>query len=119
MSYCTSNDIMDTLLKVQESDMKEAADYVDSLARSLGVSRIITPTPYEVKQLAISYACMIRAKYLAGKAPKGDSEDAYERKRRTYAADVQYWEGKITAALLSGNARERRKFPPVIAMYRG
>lgn len=119
MSFCTLNDIKDTYVKVQESDINEAAEYIDSLAKSKQVSRIISPVPYEVKQLAISYACMVRAKYMAGRPTKDESQDVYERKRQTYAADVQYWEGKITAALLSGNAGERRKFPPVIAMYRG
>jgi hypothetical protein len=119
MSYCELVDVKDTLLKVQESDIAEATDYVDSLAKSLGAISIMSPTPYEVKQLAIAYACMVRAKYMVGKAPKGDSEDTYERKRKTYMADVSYWENKITTELLTGRMQARRKFPISTPIFRG
>lgn len=120
MAYCTKEDIKDTLLKVEQSDIDEAMDYIDNLARSMGVASIVSPAPYEVKQLAMAYACMRRALYFSGKPARGQSDgDSYAIKCRQYQKDVQLWEAKLTPELLSGRSKERRKFPVSIPVFRG
>lgn len=119
MSYCTIDDCKDTLIKVEQNDVDEATAYVDALATSKGVNKIKDPTPYEVKQLAIAYALGRRALYLGGKQRNGMDGDPYLQKKKFYDAEVQRWEAKITAELLSGASSTRKPFPRVMRMVRG
>lgn len=110
MSYCELADINDTLLKksMVQADIDEGTAYVDAVVKGFGVE-LKLPAPYEVKQLAIAYACMRRALYLSGKPIQGDA-DAYELKRRAYEKEVKDWQGKLTIELLTGQKQHRKSY---------
>lgn len=110
MNYCELVDISDTLLKktMVQTDIDEATDYIDAIALNFGVA-LKSPAPYEVKQLAIAYACMRRALYLSGKPVQGDV-DAYELKRKAYERDVKSWESKLTVELLTGKKQNATSY---------
>lgn len=107
--YCTADDNFDTLIKITDENIEEATRYVESLAASLGVTAIVSPTPYEVKMLALNYACARRALYLSGKSPRSAIDgDAYQAKYKMYVAEAAKWESRLTAELLSGTSATRR-----------
>lgn len=110
MIYCELTDINDTLLKksMVQSDIDEGTAYVDAVVLGFGVT-LKFPAPYEIKQIAISYACMRRALYLSGKPVQSDV-DAYELKRKAYAKDVQEWESKLTVELLTGAKQQQKSY---------
>jgi len=65
MAYFTISDIRDELLKglITEADIAESTAYIDDIAIRLGVrpERIVSPVPFQVKTLAMSYALMLTA----------------------------------------------------------
>lgn len=114
MNYCAIDDLQrDELLKsaVSDNDISEADDYINDLSWSVGIDPIRIPTeiPYKVKQLAIAYALMTAASNKSRMNQKGqDGVDAYELKRKVYAAKVTSLTDDITASpsiLLGRNSR--------------
>lgn len=103
MSYCTLDDLQrDELLKtsVSNDDIAEADAYVNDLSWSVGIDPIRIPTevPYKIKQLAIAYALMTAASNKSRMNQRGeDGVDAYELKRKVFAAKVDNLTNYITA----------------------
>lgn len=120
MSYITLEAITDTLLKddMTQANIDYANSRIDSLARGLKVT-VATPVPFEVKQLAIAYACYNRAMEMVGKAAGGDGADTYEYKRRAYAAEIKDWENKLTPEIVSGSGGAAPITFGSIPLYRG
>jgi len=129
VAYVELTDIKDELLcdAITQEDLDEAIAYVDSFARKLGVTKIVSPIPYEVKQLAISYACMTRAKFKTSgtdpeKIPYSGKEssltDSWGLKYKIYAAEVEKWKKEITPEVIQGGVMEAPRFNSVISLYR-
>ena len=124
--YFDVDDVDDELLKeyLQQYDgIAKSTRYIEDLAAGLGVSpeEIIDPVPFKVAELAECYALMETAKKKSMMNGSGgeDGADAYELKRRVYAAEVSRLEAQITADTLTGGQSVRRRtFPGSIPLYR-
>jgi hypothetical protein len=94
VKYCTLDDMQDGMLKkiVTVDDIAEAEEYIDDLAWSVGIDPIRIPkieVPYKVRKLAVYYALMTVANNKSIMNQRGqDGADAYELKRKVYAAKV-------------------------------
>lgn len=107
MKYFEKEELRDQLLAdmLTEEDCVDADDYIEDLARSLGVEPvdIAVPTPYKVKQLVMSYALMVCARNGSIMNEKGsDGTDAYEMKRRVYQREIDRLTSAMTADILTG-----------------
>ena len=123
--YFDTTDTADELLTpcLKDTAIAKSSEYIESLALGLGVSvpRIISPTPFIVSELAEAYALMETAKKesMMNTDGQADGADAYELKRRVYAAEVERLEGQITADVLTGGSSvKRRVFPGSVPLYR-
>lgn len=124
MIYCTHDDIRDELLKelVTDADFVEASAEIDDLARSLNVDpvQIPDPAPNIVRKLAAAMTLVItgRNKSLMNNAGE-DGDDAYEKKRKVWAKEVDRLSNMITPELLlGGKPPEKRRFPIMMEMKR-
>lgn len=117
MAYFTMSDVRDELLKglITEDDIAESTAYIDDIAIRLGVrpERIVTPAPFQVKTLAMSYALMLTALNASMNNGAGgeNAADSYEIKRQVYAKRVAALEDQVTAQTLLGGGSSSRKFP--------
>lgn len=117
MAYFTISDIRDELLKglITEADIAESTAYIDDIAIRLGVrpERIVSPVPFQVKTLAMSYALMLTALNASMNNGAGgeSAADSYEIKRQVYAKRVASLEDQVTAQTLLGGGSASRKFP--------
>jgi len=105
----TTNDYTDELLAefVTAKLIAEADADINDVALSLGVlpTRIPTPCPNIVKKLSIAkvYNAVARDKSMMNTEGE-DKSDAYELKRRIWAAEATRLEGLLTASALVGGA---------------
>ncbi|WP_371374388.1 hypothetical protein [Sporomusa aerivorans] len=124
MAYFNKEDVRDELLKRQlkPEDIDESTAYIDDIAARLRVdpAMIPNPAPYAVRTLAMSYALMQAALNASMNNGNGgeNAADAYELKRRVYAARVTELEGEINAQTLLGRGSQKSKFPLSISMQR-
>lgn len=126
MDYISLEDIEDKLLKklITATDIQKSTEYINDLAKSLGVTSIVKPVPQKIKDLAIAYSCANRAKYESGNSPKSfqgtDGADAYELKRRVYLKEVQALtdELSINPRIFTGE-QISSSFYPTIEICRG
>ncbi len=94
MSYCTLDDMKDSILKklVTTDEIAEAEAYINDLAWSVGIDPIRIPKieiPYKVHKLAIAYTLMTVAMNKSAMNTRAhDGEDAYELKRKIYVKQV-------------------------------
>lgn len=111
MAKLTAEDIRDELLGplVATEDLSETDEYLEALAAERGVTLVET-LPFKVKRLAIAYCCTRICTRKSGVNPRNyqgtDGADAYELKRRVYAAQVRELEPQMSEALLSGETPE-------------
>lgn len=116
MAYFTMGDVRDELLKglITEDDIGESTAYIDDIAIRLGVrpERIVTPVPFQIKTLAMSYALMLTALNASMNNGAGgeSAADSYEIKRQVYAKRVASLEDQVTAQTLLGGGSASRKF---------
>ncbi|WP_110955208.1 hypothetical protein [Anaerosinus massiliensis] len=123
--YFDKNLIDDELLKecVTPTHIAKSTAYVEDLANSLGVGAgsIVEPAPFKIQQLAEAYALMEAAKKQSMMNTSGTVEgaDAYELKRRVYAAEVDDLTDQITAdTFTGGKSAKKRAFPMSVSVYR-
>lgn len=121
MKYFEKEEIRDQLLAdmLTEEDIADADNYIDDLAQSLNVEPrdIVIPTPYKVKQLAMSYALMICARGGSIMNERGaDGNDAYEIKRRVYQREIDRLTSAMTVQILTG--QKSNAAPGVITLER-
>jgi hypothetical protein len=119
-NYCTLADFQrDELLReiITQDDIIGATEFVNDFAWSKDVDPIEIPNieiPYKVKQLAISYAFMTAAQNQSIMNQKGiDGADAYELKRKVYAAKVEALKNEITVPVLLGHSTRESSFPTI------
>ena len=122
--FCSLEDFKkDELLSdmVTEQDIADTHEFVEDFSWSKGVDPLEIPNthvPYKVKQLAINYTYMMVAQNASIMNQKGtDGADAYELKRKVYAAKVDALKDEITVPVLLG-AGARESCFPVIRMVR-
>lgn len=123
--YFDKDLIDDEMLKdcVTDKHIQKSSAYVEDLAESLGVGvdSIIEPTPFKIQELAEAYALMETAKKQSMMNTSGTVEgaDAYELKRRVYAAEVDNLTDQITAdTFTGGKSAKKRTFPMSVSVYR-
>ena len=123
--YFDTAGVDDELLKeiITSEAVAKSTSYIEDLAAGLNVAveDIAQPTPFKVVELAECYALMETAKKKSMMNSNGnnDGADAYELKRRVYAAEVDRLEAQITAETLTGGkSAARRTFPGSIPIYR-
>lgn len=120
MSYIALSDIKDEHLRkkfdADPSIIDETTDYINNLAKGLGVdpASIPIPAPYPVKMLAVSYACMIASMRLIGKP-----DSVYEAKYKAYKTEATAWTNQINAEGLIGGKPPSPKKVYSIPMARG
>jgi len=110
MALIAASDVRDDLLGplVVSDDLAAVDAYLYDLAATLEVVATELPStlPYRVKELLVAKCCEIVAKRKAGFSPGSytgnDGADAYELKRRIYAADVKRLELLIDRKALTG-----------------
>lgn len=116
----------ESLLKtvVGISHIEKSTRYIENLAISLGVKvdEITNPIPMKIQELAECYTFMEAAKKKSKMNASGSSEgaDAYELKRRVYAAEVDKLTKEITANdFLANKSSTAWEFPFTMPLYRG
>lgn len=124
-AYFDTANIDDEMLRdcVSEEHIRRSSAYIEDVAESMGVTpeRILRPTPFKIQRLAEAYALMETAKKQSMMNTNSSVEgaDAYELKRRVYAAEVERLEGQITADTFTGGLSARRRaFPMSVPLYR-
>ena len=122
--YFDINNIDDSLLKkeIKSNQIAKTNQYIEDLARSLGVGSIVEPTPFKIQQLAEAYLLMEVAKNKSMMNTSGSVEgaDAYELKRRVFADEVDSLIVQITAdTFTAGKSAKKNTFPMSIPFRRG
>lgn len=110
MIYITADDITDNILIVDQSDIDAANAYIASLQNKFGLTdiEVAVPPPYNIKRLAVVYACYTAALDAVGTDATetiGDNRqrvDIYEQKRKAYYTELTALSGIITASDFSG-----------------
>jgi len=109
----------DELLRddVTAEDIAVTHAFIEDFSWSKGVDPIEisnTHVPYKVKQLAINYTYMMVAQNKSIMNQKGiDGADAYELKRKVYAAKVEALKNEITVPVLLGTGARESSFPTI------
>jgi len=96
MIYITADDITDDILVVDQSDIDAANAYIASLQNKFGLTdkEIAVPLPYNIKRLAVVYACYTAALDAVGTDATetiGENRqriDIYEQKRKAYYTEL-------------------------------
>lgn len=112
MIFITDADITDDVLVVDQSDIDAANAYVGSVQAKFAIADedIADPLPYNIRRLAIVYACYTAALDAVGTdatETMGENRqriDIYEQKRKAYYAELTALSGSITAAAFTGTA---------------
>ena len=110
MSYITADDITDDILVVDQSDIDAANAYIASLQNKFGLTdkEIAVPLPYNIKRLAVVYACYTAALDAVGTDATetiGENRqriDIYEQKRKAYYTELTALSGLVTASDFTG-----------------
>jgi len=127
MSYFLLSDVKDVILQplIDQAIKEEVTSEIQSLARSKGVSPDYIPdiTPFEVKMVAIAYACYRVATYQAGSGSSNnfsgqDQGDIFEKKARMYYREYQDRASSLTKELLMGVADEAQEYVVSMEIFR-
>lgn len=110
MIYITADDITDDILVVEQSDIDAANAYIASLQNKFGLTdkEVAVPLPYNIKRLAVVYACYTAALDAVGTDATetiGENRqriDIYEQKRKAYYTELTALSGLITASDFTG-----------------
>lgn len=109
MEYITISDVQDKLLNVTVNEIAEANFYIDSLADRMGVAstEIKTPIMFNIKRLAVCYACYSRCLSCVGTDATttfdgGSRQDIYSQKLEYYKKELDALENKLTVADFTG-----------------
>lgn len=110
MIYITADDITDNILIVDQSDIDAANAYIASLQNKFGLTEkdVAVPLPYNIKRLAVVYACYTAALDAVGTDATetiGENRqrvDIYEQKRKAYYTELTALSGLITASDFTG-----------------
>lgn len=110
MIYITADDITDDILVVDQSDIDAANAYIASLQNKFGLTdkEIAVPLPYNIKRLAVVYACYTAALDAVGTDATetiGENRqriDIYEQKRKAYYTELTALSGLVTASDFTG-----------------
>lgn len=117
----------DEILKdlITDRQVELSSEFIEDTALGLGVlpEAIKDPTPFKIRQLAEAYALMEIAKkqsiMCSGSMSSEAGADAYELKRRVYAAEVNELLKQITAdTFTGGKSSPKRAFPMSVPLYR-
>jgi len=115
MEDFTKDELLRDLVTVQ--DIADTHEFIEDFSWSKGVDPIEIPNtevPYKVKQLAINYTYMTAAQNASIMNQKGiDGADAYELKRKVYAAKVEALKNEITVPVLLGTGARESSFPTI------
>lgn len=105
MNYVNLYEVQDSFLSVTERDIEQANLYVGSIARQKGVKEedIIIPIGFNVKRLAILFACYNNCLSSVGTDATttfdgGNRADIYADKLKLYKDEIDKIEGKLTKA---------------------
>lgn len=106
MIYITADDITDDILVVDQSDIDAANAYIASLQNKFGLTdeEVAVPLPYNIKRLAVVYACYTAALDAVGTDSTetiGENRqriDIYEQKRKAYYTELTALSGLVTAS---------------------
>lgn len=110
MIYITADDITDDILVVDQSDIDAANAYIAPLQNKFGLTdkEIAVPLPYNIKRLAVVYACYTAALDAVGTDATetiGENRqriDIYEQKRKAYYTELTALSGLVTASDFTG-----------------
>lgn len=106
---------------VTNEDIAATHEFIEDFSWSKGVDPIEisnTHVPYKLKQLAINYTYMTVANNKSIMNNKAqDGADAYDLKRKVYAAEVERLKNEITAPVLLGHS-PRQSLIPTIQVFR-
>lgn len=110
MIYITADDITDNILIVDQSDIDAANAYIASLQNKFGLTdtEVAVPLPYNIKRLAVVYACYTAALDAVGTDATetiGENRqriDIYEQKRKAYYTELTALSGLVTASDFTG-----------------
>lgn len=110
MIYITADDITDDILVVEQSDIDAANAYIASLQNKFGLTdkEVAVPLPYNIKRLAVVYACYTAALDAVGTDATetiGENRqriDIYEQKRKAYYTELTALSGLVTASDFTG-----------------
>lgn len=110
MIYITADDITDDILVVEQSDIDAANAYIASLQNKFGLTdkEVAVPLPYNIKRLAVVYACYTAAIDAVGTDATetiGENRqriDIYEQKRKAYYTELTALSGLVTASDFTG-----------------
>lgn len=110
MIYITTDDITDDILVVEQSDIDAANAYIASLQNKFGLTdgEVAVPLPYNIKRLAVVYACYTAALDAVGTDATetiGENRqriDIYEQKRKAYYTELTALSGLVTASDFTG-----------------
>lgn len=110
MIYITADDITDDILVVDQSDIDAANAYIASLQNKFGLTdkEVAVPLPYNIKRLAVVYACYTAALDAVGTDATetiGENRqriDIYEQKRKAYYTELTALSGLVTASDFTG-----------------
>ncbi len=110
MIYITDADITDDILNVDQGDIDAANSYISSLQAKFNLedADVANPLPYNIKRLAVVYACYTAALDAVGTDATetiGENRqriDIYEQKRKAYYTELNSLTGVITASDFTG-----------------
>lgn len=110
MIYITADDITDDILVVEQSDIDAANAYIASLQNKFGLTdgEVAVPLLYNIKRLAVVYACYTAALDAVGTDATetiGENRqriDIYEQKRKAYYTELTALSGLVTASDFTG-----------------
>ena len=127
MAYFITSDVKDEIIRplIDRDIMTETEKEIESLARSMNVlpSNIIADTPYELKMLAMAYACSRAAFYNAGNSisnimGSNPQDDVFTKKHKAYAEEYSRRVKSITPEILTGFATTGATRVSSIAIFR-
>ena len=110
MIYITADDITDDILVVDQSDIDAANAYIASLQNKFGLTdkEIAVPLPYNIKRLAVVYACYTAALDAVGTDATetiGENRQRiviFEQYRNAYYTELTALSGLVTASDFTG-----------------
>lgn len=124
--YFDTDDVVDALLgkKITDRVLVKSSLYIEDLAMNFGVRPecIAHPVPFKIARLAMCYALMTTALESSRMASNGeqDGADAYELKRRVFAAEIKDIEEQLSAdTFTNGQSAISAVCPMTIHVLRG
>lgn len=111
MEFITLGDIKDEILKVIDSDIVAANEYITGLAQRFRIKseELLIPPTYTIKRIGICYACYIRAISEVGTdamanydGNTGEGRDINAQKAKLYRQELDGLVNNLTALAFTG-----------------